>query len=191
MPRAPRRFTKSFFLRPLSRAASTPELFIYINDSPVKHFPNLLYQTRYRYICFACFPPRSRTLHHSLCRAEKPRFATARGDALRRLRGCSPAAAGIATMNATEHDFARASAPVASRFATLAFGFPFLSLPITLSLRQTDGARFCLVQKVNLGSHQNAADCSACSRTISRTQCATLFHSKDALFERCIVRKTH
>lgn len=31
------------------------ELFIYIRDSPAKHFPRLLYQTRYGEICFVCF----------------------------------------------------------------------------------------------------------------------------------------
>lgn len=29
-----------------------PELFIYISKSPAKHFPRLLYQTRYWEICF-------------------------------------------------------------------------------------------------------------------------------------------
>ena len=32
------------------------ELFIYDSDFPAKHFPRLLYQTRYRQICFVCFP---------------------------------------------------------------------------------------------------------------------------------------
>jgi hypothetical protein len=38
-----------------------PELFIYISASLAKHFPCLLYQTRYGEICFACFPQSSRT----------------------------------------------------------------------------------------------------------------------------------
>lgn len=32
------------------------ELLVYITDSPAKHFPRLLYQTRYGQICFARFP---------------------------------------------------------------------------------------------------------------------------------------
>ena len=35
-----------------SSEATSPELFIYISDSPAKHFPWLLYQTRYGPICF-------------------------------------------------------------------------------------------------------------------------------------------
>ena len=49
------------FCASLKGASSRPELFIYISESPAKHFPRLLYQTRYGEICFECFQERPRT----------------------------------------------------------------------------------------------------------------------------------
>ena len=46
------------------------ELFIYISQFPAKHFPRLLYQTRYGGICFACFPQRSRASRYRLQRRQ-------------------------------------------------------------------------------------------------------------------------
>ena len=49
---ASRRFTGGSFCASFRNARPMPELFIYISDSSVKHFPLLLYQTRYGEICF-------------------------------------------------------------------------------------------------------------------------------------------
>jgi len=61
MRQASRRFTEVSFCASFQNAAYMSELFIYTRGFLVKHFPHLLYQTRYGAICFACFGLGSRS----------------------------------------------------------------------------------------------------------------------------------
>jgi len=63
----------------------TSELFIYITESPVEHFPHLLYQTRYGGICFVgCFlklPTTMQRVRYIVCElASCERYLPARGN---------------------------------------------------------------------------------------------------------------
>jgi hypothetical protein len=51
---------RTFFPGPVAERHSKARLFIYLSDSRAKHFPRLLYQTRYEDICFVPISLRAR-----------------------------------------------------------------------------------------------------------------------------------
>jgi hypothetical protein len=69
---------RTFFSGPVAERHSKARLFIYLSDSRAKHFPRLLYQTRYEDICFVPISLRAQGWHQLANRRVRAVRATMR-----------------------------------------------------------------------------------------------------------------